>query len=52
LSHPIAAPQAFALDARPDRSKVHPGKLDGTMRIATSDPSFPELVVRVRGEVR
>jgi len=49
---PDGAGQSFALDVRPERSKLKPGKLEGTMRIATSDPSFPELVVPVRGEVR
>jgi hypothetical protein len=46
------AGQVFAVDVRPDASKLRPGKLEGTMRIATSDPRFPELVVPVRGEVR
>jgi len=49
---PDGAGQSFALDVRPERSKLKPGKLEGTMTIAASDPSFPELVVPVRGEVR
>jgi len=42
----------FQIDVRLRPETVRPGKLEGRIRIATSDPRFPELVVPVQGEVR
>ena len=40
----------FQIDVRLRPETVRPGKLEGRIRIATSDPRFPDLVVPVHGK--
>jgi hypothetical protein len=41
----------FELKVVPIREKLKPGRLEGTIRISTNDPEFPEILVQVRGEL-
>ncbi|PYQ45942.1 MAG: hypothetical protein DMF77_02660 [Acidobacteria bacterium] len=42
----------FRIDVGLDRERLQPGEFTGAIRVATNDVAFPELVIRVRGEVR
>lgn len=42
----------FRIDVGLKHAKLRPGPISGSIRIATSDPRFPELTVPVRGEIR
>ena len=42
----------FELKIAPIKEKLKPGRLEGTIRIRTNDPEFPELVIAVRAEIR
>src|SRR5439155_10260304 len=45
------ASDSFEVDVHLRPETLRPGRLEGRIRISTSDPRFPELVVPVRGEV-
>lgn len=48
---PTGPSQIHQFDIGIDREKLVAGPIDGTIRIATDDPRFPELVIPVRGIV-
>ena len=45
------ASDSFEVDVHLRPETLRPGRLEGRIRISTSDPRFPELVVPVQGEV-
>lgn len=48
---PEGASQIFEIVLRPLPGALTPGKLDGTVRVTTDDPRFPELAIPVHGDV-
>jgi hypothetical protein len=47
---PTERSQIFRFDVAPGLDRIEPGRIDGSIRIRTDDPKFPELVIPVRGE--
>ena len=43
---------AFRIDVGLDRQRLRPGPITGSIRVATDDDAFPEVVIPVRGELR
>ena len=44
--------QIFRFDVGLKGNLIEPGKIDGTIRIKTDDPEYPELIIPVRGEIK
>jgi len=49
---PAGKSRVFQIDVGLAMDRIRPGMIDGTIRIRTDDARFPELVVRVRGQIR
>ena len=49
---PSGPASTFRLDLALDPAQMAPGTINGAVRLRTSDPMFPEVVVPVRGDVR
>jgi len=49
---PSGPSQTFQISVGLVEERMQPGRITGTLRIATDDDAFPELVVPVRGELR
>ena len=50
--HPQGSSGSFQVDVNLVPAMLHPGELRGTIRIHTSDPTFPEFVVPVSASIR
>jgi hypothetical protein len=49
---PAGPSQIFRLDLVPALKGMERGNIDGSIRIQTDDPEYPEIVIPVRGEIR
>jgi Protein of unknown function (DUF1573) len=49
---PAGRSNTFRIDVSLDHNELLPGKVNGSLRIRTTDTEFPELEIPVRGELR
>jgi hypothetical protein len=49
---PAGKSGTFRIDVSLDPNELRPGKVNGSLRIRTTDAEFPELEIPVRGELR
>jgi hypothetical protein len=49
---PAGQSNTFRIDVSLDHNKLQPGKVNGSLRVRTTDTEFPELEIPVQGELR
>jgi hypothetical protein len=49
---PASQSNTFRIDVSLDHNELRPGKVNGSLRIRTTDTEFPELEIPVQGELR
>lgn len=49
---PAGQSHTFRIDVSLDHNELQPGKVNGSLRIRTTDTEFPELEIPVQGELR